>query len=77
LAPSAVSVTSRCVRSNRRTPNSCSSEAMRLDTAACVVDRRSAVMRKLRSSASSTKVSMKRRFMRQLYRAWPWVWFSA
>ena len=65
LAPSAVSVTSRTPRSNRRTPNSCSSVAMRLETAACVVYSRSAVMRKLRSSASSTKVSRNRRFMRR------------
>lgn len=61
--PAGVSVAERVLRSNRRTSNASSSDAMRLDTAACVVWSFSAVSRKFSSFASQTKVSRNRMFI--------------
>src|SRR5215831_1342568 len=62
-SPECVSVTLRLSRSNSLTPKSLSSVAMRAEMAVCVVCSFSDAARKLRSLATHTKVSMKRKFI--------------
>lgn len=57
VAPSGVTAKSRELRSKSRIPSSCSGAAMRFDAAAGVMLIRSAVGRKLLSSASVTAVA--------------------